>query len=94
MAVTTVLITGAGGEIGHGLIDKLAAQAEVRIVALDLHPMDEAVAAKCHRVVVGDILDTALLESLSAAFDFDVIHHLAATHRIGRDDGAAHGGGL
>jgi nucleoside-diphosphate-sugar epimerase len=78
VAVTTVLITGAGGEIGHGLIDKLAAQAEVRIVALDLHPMDEAVAAKCHRVVAGDILDTALLESLSAAYDFDVIHHLAA----------------
>ena len=78
MPVTTVLITGASGEIGHGLIEKLAAQSDVRIVALDLHAMDEAIAAKCYRVVVGDILDTALIESLSAAHDFDVIHHLAA----------------
>jgi len=78
MAVKTILITGASGEIGHGLIDALADQADVRIVALDLHPMDEAMAAKCYRVVVGDILDKALITSLSAAHDFDVIHHLAA----------------
>lgn len=78
MAVTTVLITGANGEIGHGLIENLAEQSDVRIVALDLHPMDDAMAAKCYRVVVGDILDTALIQSLSAAHDFDVIHHLAA----------------
>jgi nucleoside-diphosphate-sugar epimerase len=78
MTVTTVLITGASGEIGHGLIEHLAEQSGVRIVALDLHPMDEAMAAKCHRVVTGDILDAALIQSLSAAHDFDVIHHLAA----------------
>jgi len=78
MATKTVLITGASGEIGHGLIEKLADQADTRIVALDLNPMADAMAAKCHRTVVGDILDTALIESLSAAHDFDVIHHLAA----------------
>lgn len=78
MATKTVLITGASGEIGHGLIEQLADQADTRIVALDLNPMAEAMAAKCYRTVVGDILDTALIESLSAAHDFDVIHHLAA----------------
>ncbi len=78
MAVKTVLITGASGEIGHGLIQALAEQADVRVVALDLHPMADAMAAKCYRVVIGDILDKALIESLSAAHDFDVIHHLAA----------------
>ena len=78
MTVTTVLITGASGEIGHGLIEHLAEQSGVRIVALDLHQMDEAMAAKCHRVVTGDILDAALIRSLSEAHDFDVIHHLAA----------------
>jgi len=78
MSVKTVLITGANGEIGHGLIDGLARQSDIRVVALDLQPMDQAIAAKCHRVVAGDILDTDLIKRLSAEHDFDVIHHLAA----------------
>jgi threonine 3-dehydrogenase len=74
----TILITGANGEIGHGLIASLAERSSVRIVALDLHTPDDALRARCHRVVSGDIADTALLESLAAAFDFDVVYHLAA----------------
>ncbi len=74
----TVLITGANGEIGHGLIERLAARGGVRIIALDVHALDEAMAAKCYRTVAGDILDRALLERLSAAYDFDVVYHLAA----------------
>jgi nucleoside-diphosphate-sugar epimerase len=78
MSPRTILITGANGEIGHGLIDCLADQAQTRIVALDLHSPDETVKAKCHRVVTGDIADIALLENLSATYDFDSIYHLAA----------------
>jgi threonine 3-dehydrogenase len=74
----TILITGSNGEIGHGLITRLADQARVRIVALDLHPPDESIRARCHRVVSGDIGDVALLENLSATYDFDTIYHLAA----------------
>lgn len=74
----TVLITGANGEIGHGLIANLAEQGQARIVALDLHQADESIRNRCHRIVTGDIADIALLENLSATYDFDAIYHLAA----------------
>jgi nucleoside-diphosphate-sugar epimerase len=78
MAPQTVLITGANGEIGHGLVANLAERGEARLVALDLHMPDEAVRARCYRVITGDIDDIALLENLSATYDFDTIYHLAA----------------
>jgi threonine 3-dehydrogenase len=74
----TILITGANGEIGHGLISRLAEHSDVRIIALDLQELDEALKPKVYRAVAGDILDTALLESLSATYNFDTIYHLAA----------------
>jgi nucleoside-diphosphate-sugar epimerase len=79
MTTRTILITGANGEIGHGLICRLAdTSPQVRLVALDLHTPDEVVRARCHRVVAGDIADIALLDNLSATYDFDTIYHLAA----------------
>jgi nucleoside-diphosphate-sugar epimerase len=78
MPPRTLLITGANGEIGHGLIANLADQAQVRLVALDLHMPDETVRSRCYRTVTGDIADLSLLENLSATYDFDAIYHLAA----------------
>jgi nucleoside-diphosphate-sugar epimerase len=78
MPPPTILITGANGEIGHGLVGSLAESAQVRIVALDLHAPDEAIRARCHRVVTGDIADIALLDTLVATYDFDTVYHLAA----------------
>jgi nucleoside-diphosphate-sugar epimerase len=75
---TTVFITGANGEIGHGLIQHLSDQDNIKIVALDLHPFDPEIAKRCTQTVVGDILDPSLLQSLSAAHEFDAIYHLAA----------------
>src|SRR5260221_5008023 len=74
----TVLITGANGEIGHGLINRLAESAGNRIVALDLNTADESLRKKCYRSIVGDITDGSVVESLGANYDFDVIIHLAA----------------
>jgi nucleoside-diphosphate-sugar epimerase len=74
----TVLITGANGEIGHGLIHHLADMDDVQIVAVDLQPLDEALAAKCAVTAVGDILNARLLENLSTAHNFATIYHLAA----------------
>lgn len=74
----TLLITGANGEIGHGLISRLAEQGQVRLVALDLHMPDEAIRSRCYRTVTGDIADISLLENLSATYDIDAIYHLAA----------------
>ncbi len=74
----TILITGANGEIGHGLVSALSENSPVRIVALDLHAPDVFVQHRCHRVVVGDISDIALLDTLAATYDFDTVYHLAA----------------
>ncbi|MEJ5171601.1 MAG: NAD-dependent epimerase/dehydratase family protein [Fimbriimonadales bacterium] len=76
--MATVLITGANGEIGHGLLQALAQQGGHRVVALDLHAPDEAVKSLCHRFVVGDILDVPLLRALAAEHDFEAVFHLAA----------------
>jgi nucleoside-diphosphate-sugar epimerase len=78
MNSSTILVTGANGEIGHGLIDHLANSDGVQIVAFDMNPIDKSIKAKCHKTIVGDILDFGLLETLSTAHDFDTIYHLAA----------------
>src|SRR5437868_7758510 len=78
MATRTILITGASGEIGHGLIHRLAESGRDRILALDLHTPEDALRAKCYRFITGDIAETSLLENLAAAYDLDAIYHLAA----------------
>jgi threonine 3-dehydrogenase len=40
MRKEVVLITGANGEIGHGLIEFLGQQSQYNIVALDVAPLD------------------------------------------------------
>ncbi|MCB9452169.1 MAG: NAD-dependent epimerase/dehydratase family protein [Anaerolineaceae bacterium] len=74
-----ILITGANGEVGHGLINALAEQANTPdIVVLDIRVLDKAMRAKVHEVKVGDILDTAMLETLTNEYEIDAIFHLAA----------------
>ena len=73
-----MLITGAGGEIGHGLIDRLAERGDRAIVTIDISRLDESIARKVDREVTGSILDHALLERLMAEYEVDLIFHLAA----------------
>lgn len=73
-----VLVTGANGEIGHGLIEHLADMDSVEIVGMDLNPIDETIRRKCRHAVVGDILNASVLENLSTSYNFDTIFHLAA----------------
>ncbi len=74
-----ILITGANGEVGHGLIQQLAAQPEhPPIVALDVKKLDRALRPYVWRMIVGDILDQGLLETLSTEYEIDTIYHLAA----------------
>ena len=49
MRKPVVLITGANGEIGHGLIARLAAQGTRAIVTLDVTPLDPALAGTVQR---------------------------------------------
>src|SRR6185436_6067389 len=78
MRKPVVVITGAGGEIGHGLIDRLAEHGARRIVTLDISPIDPAIAKKVDREITGSITDKALLERVMAEFEVDLIFHLAA----------------
>ena len=78
MGTKTILITGANGEIGHGLISHFAEHDGVKVVGVDLNPLDDATRSKCFKSFTGDILDKRFLDSLSTGFDFDSIYHLAA----------------
>ena len=78
MRKPVVIITGAGGEIGHGLIDRLAQRGDRRIVTLDISRLDESIAKKVDREITGSITDKALLERVMAEFEVDLIFHLAA----------------
>lgn len=78
MRKPVVVITGAGGEIGHGLIDRLAEHGARRIVTLDISPLDPTIAKKVDREITGSITDKALLERVMAEFEVDLIFHLAA----------------
>jgi nucleoside-diphosphate-sugar epimerase len=73
-----VLVTGAGGEIGHGLIENLAHDKERAIVTLDLKPLESGAAKLVAREFVGSILDTNLLERILSEFEVQLVFHLAA----------------
>lgn len=72
------LITGANGEMGHGLIDRLAKEGNQNIIAIDVRPVDDDIKAKCGATLVGDILDARLMERLASEYEIHTIYHLAA----------------
>jgi len=78
MRKPVVLITGAGGEIGHSLIDHLASDGGRAIVTLDLSPLEPSLGAKVAREFTGSILDKGLLERILSQFEVDQVFHLAA----------------
>jgi len=77
MRKPVVLITGASGEIGHGLIERLAAAGRA-VATLDVAPLDPALAKLVQREITGSILDHAVLDRLLPEFEVDLIFHLAA----------------
>ncbi len=77
MRKPVVLITGAGGEIGHGLVTRLAGPSR-SIITLDVAPLDRAIAPLVTREFTGSITDVDLLDRLLAEFEVDLIFHLAA----------------
>ena len=78
MRKPVVLITGAGGEIGHGLIERLSTQSRRAIVTLDLARLDQSMAPLVDREITGSILDRPLLERVLAEYQVELVFHLAA----------------
>lgn len=75
---SAILITGAGGEVGHGLIEAIHAEGRRNIVALDIRKLDRKLRSKCMDTFVGDICDSSLLERMLAMYEIRAIFHLAA----------------
>jgi len=78
MRQKVLLITGANGEIGHGLISYLADTTQANIVALDVVPLDKSLRPMCSTYIVGDILDQMLLGRLVVEHEISTIYHLAS----------------
>ncbi|MCB0338353.1 MAG: NAD-dependent epimerase/dehydratase family protein [Bdellovibrionales bacterium] len=85
MSQKTVFISGANGEVGHGLIKYLSDHGGYRIVALDIQPLDKELASRCDTVIEKSILDERAIEDLGAKFEFDVIFHLAGLLSTGSE---------
>ncbi len=73
-----VLITGAGGEIGHGLIAHLAKAGKQPVVTLDVNPLQPALGQMVQREFTGSIMDKPLLERILSEFEVETVYHLAA----------------
>ena len=71
------LITGASGEVGQALIQRLGTSGERELVSVDLDPLpDELEGASVH--FQEDILNQSFWERLVADYEIDKIYHLAA----------------
>lgn len=73
-----ILITGANGEIGHGLIHHLGKDQNFSIIALDVQPIDDDLKPFVYRFIQGDILDQMVLGRLVAEYEIRTIYHLAS----------------
>ncbi len=91
MRKKVTLITGANGEVGHGLIRQLHAVGSQPVIVLDVRGLDETMQRFVDTTIVGDILDNALLDMLMSEYEIDTIYHLAAllsTHSEFRPESA------
>jgi nucleoside-diphosphate-sugar epimerase len=77
MRHAVALITGAGGEIGHGLIARLAASGRA-VVTIDIAPLDAGLSHLVQREFTGSVTDPVLVERVLAQFEVDLVFHLAA----------------
>jgi len=77
MRTPVTLVTGAGGEIGHGLVAALARLGRP-IVTVDIAPLEPAQGRLVLREFSGSITDRGLLERVLSQFEIDLVFHLAA----------------
>ena len=78
MRKPVVLITGAGGEIGHGLIAQLVKSRERGIVTLDVNRLDAEIAKSVDIEITGSILEKGILDRILATYQVELVFHLAA----------------
>ncbi|MFO0873271.1 MAG: NAD-dependent epimerase/dehydratase family protein [Phycisphaerales bacterium] len=90
-----VLVTGAGGEMGHTLLSALADRHErggPAVVALDLRELKPEERQRCHHCVAADVRSPEPFAALAERYAFVEVFHLAAVLSSGgeRNPEAAH----
>src|SRR5690606_10567073 len=92
MSKPVVLVTGANGEIGRSLLERLHAEGRYQVVTVDLTPLPEKYRNYCLETYAGNIMDRYLLDQLAAHHEIEVVFHLAAllSTRGERDPELAH----
>lgn len=97
MTENVVLVTGANGEIGHGLLKELAEHGSAEVVTADLQPIGSEIRPYCAAAYQADITDRSALERIFDKHPFTTVFHLAAilstegernpirTHRVNVD---------
>lgn len=92
MSKPVVLVTGANGEMGRSLLQRLHADGRHRVVTVDLTPLPERYRGLCLETYAGNIMDRHLLDQIAAHHEIEVIFHLAAllSTRGERDPELAH----
>mgnify|MGYP001275967974 CR=1 FL=1 len=78
MRKPVILITGANGEMGHGLIKTLSANKQANILALDLESLSDSHSNRVFESIQGDILDQKMLDMINTEYEISSIYHLAA----------------
>ena len=78
MLKTAILITGANGEMGHGLIQSLNKNKDKRIVSLDINPINRKMKPYIVDTYQGSILDDDILKKIHQKYKINEIYHLAA----------------
>ena len=78
MRKQAILITGANGEMGQGLLSLIHKNYKGCIIAIDVNPLKQSIAQFCTENIIGDILDKNIIEQLNQKYNFEFIYHLAA----------------
>ncbi len=76
----SILVTGAGGEMGHALLDAMAKRyhGTREVVAMDLRELPADRAAHASAMYAGDVSDPEVAEKIALKHDVSEIWHLAA----------------
>ena len=92
MSKPVVLVTGANGEIGRTLLQRMHTDGRYRVVTVDLTPLPEKYRGLCLETYAGNIMDRYLLDQIAAHHEIEVVFHLAAllSTRGERDPELAH----
>jgi len=77
MRKKVTVITGASGEVGTALVQRLAEEGKSHLLALDVHPEPDNIKGKS-TFMQADILDKNLFSRLVAEYEIETIYHLAA----------------